>query len=47
LTIGAAESARCVRESRIKIADRANVSGFGHDFFLRRAAISISLSRTR
>ena len=47
LTIGPAEPARRMRQSSIKVTDSAKVGLFSHDFFLRRAAISISLSRTR
>ena len=47
LPIGAAESTGCVRELSVEMADSMNVGLFGHDYFFRRAAISLSLSRTR
>jgi hypothetical protein len=46
-SIGVTETAVGVRELEIKGTDGANVEVCGHGFFLRRAAISISLSRTR
>jgi len=46
LSIGTAESAGGMREPSVQIAKGMDVSLFGH-FFFRRAAISVSLSRTR
>jgi hypothetical protein len=45
--IGTTEARVRVREQQIESANGADVSLLGHDFFFRRAAISISLSRTR
>jgi hypothetical protein len=47
LAIRTTESAGGMREVSVEMADSANVGLLGHGFFFRRAAISISLSRTR
>ena len=44
--IGATEAAGCIWELEVELANSADVGVLSHDFF-RRAAVSISLSRTR
>jgi hypothetical protein len=46
MAVGAAEATMSIRQLKIQTAKGEDVGLLGHDFW-RRAAVSISLSRTR